>query len=270
MSARQDAERFLRALAAKPDAAIPIGEAALALAVLDSRDADPAPHRSHLAALARESGAAAGPGSDLAARIHALNSIVAGRYGYQGDAENYNDLANANLIRVIERKRGLPVALGILYLHAAQANGWEIAGLNFPGHFVIALTLTGERAIIDPFNRGRLCDESILRGLIGKRPLKPEFLAPVGTRDVLIRLQNNLKSRHQQAGRHDAALAVVDSMLLFAPKHMDLWRERGLINIETGNLKAAITALETYIAAAPRGTAQTETALIARLRARLN
>jgi len=270
VSARDDAERFLRALASKPDAAIAIGEAALALAVLDRPAADPALQRAHLAALASESGAAAGPESDLAARIHALNSIIAGRYGYRGDADNYDDLANANLIRVIERKRGLPVALGILYMHAAQANGWEIAGLNFPGHFVVALTLDGERAIIDPFNGGRLCDDTVLRGLIANRPLRPEFLEPVGTRDVLIRLQNNLKSRHQQAGRHEAALAVVDSMLLFAPKHMDLWRERGLINIETGNLKAAITALETYIAAVPRGTAQTETQLIARLRARLN
>ena len=270
MSARDDAERFLRAQAAKPDAAIPIGEAALALAVLDRPEADPARYRDHLTALAAEAGASAGSDSDLAARIHALNSIIASRYGYQGDSENYDDLANANLIRVIERKRGLPVALGILYMHAAQANGWEIAGLNFPGHFVVALNLAGERAIIDPFNGGRLCDDAVLRGLIANRPLRPEFLEAVGTRDVLVRLQNNVKSRHQQAGRHEAALAVVDSMLMFAPERVDLYRERGLIGIETGNLKAAIAALETYIAGVPRGTAQTEAALIARLRARLN
>ena len=219
---RADAERFLRTLATKPDAEIPIGEAALALAVLDHPDADIERCRAHLAALGAEAGAAAGANADLGARIAALNQTIAGRHGYRGDAQTYDDLANANLIQVIERKRGLPVALGILYIHAARANGWDIAGLNFPGHFVVGLVRGGQSAIIDPFNGGQACDEAALRSLIGNRPLRREFLAPMGNRDVLIRLQNNLKSRYQQAGHVTAALKVIDSMLLFAPDRGDL------------------------------------------------
>jgi len=219
---RADAERFLRALATKPDAEVPLGEAALALAMLDRPEADLARCRAHLAALGAEAGVAASADPDLAARIAALNQTIAGRHGYRGDAETYDDLANANLIRVIERRRGLPVALGILYIHAARANGWNIAGLNFPGHFVVGLVQDGQSAIIDPFNGGQACDEEALRSLIGNRPLRREFLAPMGNRDVLIRLQNNLKSRYQQGGQVTAALRIIESMLLFAPDRDDL------------------------------------------------
>lgn len=224
MTARDEAERFLRSLADSADADIPIGEAALALALLDMPEADPAPYRDHLAALIADTGAAAGASADLRAQIEALNGTILGRHGYAGDRESYDDLANANLVRVIERKRGLPVALGILYIHAARAQGWQIAGLNFPGHFVVGITDASQGAILDPFHGGRLCDEAALSALIGQ-PVRPEYLSPVGTRDVLIRLQNNLKSRHQQAGRYTAALKTIESMLMFAPERDDLREE---------------------------------------------
>src|SRR3546814_19245031 len=59
-------------------------------------------------------------------------------------------------MRVIDRRKGLPVALGILYMHAARAQGWPAVGLNFPGHFLLRLERHGERAILDPFNEGRV------------------------------------------------------------------------------------------------------------------
>lgn len=224
MSARDEAERFLRSLADTADADIPIGEAALALALLDVPEADPAPYREHLAVLVGDTADAAGANPDLRARVEALNGTILGRHGYSGDRESYDDLANANLIRVIDRRRGLPVALGILYIHSARAQGWHIAGLNFPGHFVVGLTDASHGAIIDPFHDGQVCDETALSALIGQ-PVRPEFLAPVGVRDVLIRLQNNLKSRHQQAGRYTAALKTIESMLMFAPDRTDLSEE---------------------------------------------
>ena len=62
----------------------------------------------------------------------ALARTFCERFDYRGDSETYDDTQNADLIRVIRRRRGLPVALGILYLHAARAQGWPAVGLNFP------------------------------------------------------------------------------------------------------------------------------------------
>ncbi|WP_457824685.1 transglutaminase family protein, partial [Staphylococcus aureus] len=70
--------------------------------------------RSYRSGLARDAVAAAAsvPLDDLPARAAALAELLAGQHGYSGDTETYDDLANANLIRVIERRKGLPVALG--------------------------------------------------------------------------------------------------------------------------------------------------------------
>src|SRR5258708_21643212 len=41
-------------------------------------------------------------------------------------------------------------SLGVLYLHAARAQGWDAFGLNFPGHFLVRVSEGAERAIVDP------------------------------------------------------------------------------------------------------------------------
>ena len=59
-------------------------------------------------------------------RVAALARTLVGRHGYAATTSTYDDLQNANLMRVIDRKRGLPVALGILYIHAARRQGWTM------------------------------------------------------------------------------------------------------------------------------------------------
>lgn len=41
---------------------------------------------------------------------------------------------DADLIRVIDRRPGLPVSLTILYVAAARRIGWHADVLNTPGH----------------------------------------------------------------------------------------------------------------------------------------
>src|SRR5204862_4626076 len=170
----------------------PIGEAALALAALDRPQVALARYREHLATLARDLGAAAVGVAEAAARAAALRAVIVGAYGYRGDDLTYDDLQNANLMRVIDRRKGLPVALGILYLDAGRAQGWDTVGLGFPGHFLIRLAEGAERLILDPFHGGRVCDAASLRELLKVMAgqaveLSPEHYAPVADRDVLLR-----------------------------------------------------------------------------------
>src|SRR3954470_6436800 len=214
--------RYLRGLGAAGSPVLPIGEAALALASFERPRGGLSRYRQHLATLARDVGRHAGAAGDLAARAHALNEIILLKHGYSGDELTYDDLQNANLMRVVDRRKGLPVALGILYLHAARAQGWDSVGLAFPGHFLIRLGAGPERLIIDPFHGGRICEAAGLRELLKVMAgqdveLTPEHYAPVADRDVLLRLQNNIKSRLLQSGRAEPALRIVQTMLLLAP-----------------------------------------------------
>src|SRR5207247_4040367 len=160
---------FLRELGASDGRILPIAEAALALASFERPRVDLGHYRDHLRLIARDVGQHPDAAGDLAARARALNEIILLKYGYSGDALTYDDLQNANLIRVVDRRKGLPVALGILYIHAARAQGWDAVGLGFPGHFLVRLTEGAERLILDPFHGGRVCDAATVRELLKAR-----------------------------------------------------------------------------------------------------
>jgi regulator of sirC expression with transglutaminase-like and TPR domain len=271
---RSSAEAFLRHLAGLAEGTLPLAEAALALAALDRPRVDLQRYHEHLWALAREVGEAAASG-DAGARIAALNGVILGHYGYQGDTLTYEDLQNANLMRVIDRRKGLPVALGILYIHAARAQGWDMAGLAFPGHFLVRLAEPGGRVILDPFQGGKVRAAAELRDLLkaiagNTAELAPDHYAEVSDRDILLRLQNNLKLRLLESRQAEKALAVISGMMLFAPDQPALWREAGLVNAELGNLRAAIDALERFLVLATDDAARHHTArFLQKLKARL-
>lgn len=268
--------RYLRDLATRDPAVLPIGDAALALASFERPRVGLERYRRHLTSLARDVGRHAGAAGGLAGRADALNEVILLKYGYSGDELTYDDLQNANLMRVVDRRKGLPVALGILYLHAARAQGWEAVGLGFPGHFLVRVSDRAERLILDPFHAGRVCDAATLRELLKAMAgrdieLSPAHYAPVADRDVLLRLQNNVKSRLLQGGHDERALRIVDTMLMLAPDLPELWQEAGMLHAKIGNLRAAIQAFEEFIRRSPDGAARHQAAaLLQQLKAKLN
>ena len=272
MKARADAKTLLRAAAAQPDHEINLAGAALALAVLEVPSVAIEDCSEHVERLAEESAAAVEPGQDPLA---ATRSVLHDTYGYRGDTATYDDLENANLALVIERRKGLPVALGILYLHALRAGGCKAEGLNFPGHFLIRLDHEGSRRIVDPFDGGSVRSAPELRALLkasagADAELKPHHLAAVGNRDILIRLHNNIRMRHLQAGRIAEALESVSRMLLFAPDAAFLWRDAGVLHMRLGNLAAAISAFENFAIRADGPAVEEATAILKKLKAKLN
>lgn len=268
--------RFLRELGASGLPILPIAEAALALASFERPRVGLERYRQHLAALVRDVGRHPASSGTLEARVRAVNEIVLLKYGYSGDELTYDDLQNANLMRVVDRRKGLPVALGILYLHVARAQGWNSVGLNFPGHFLVRISEGAERAIVDPFHGGAICDAAKLRDLLKAMAgqdveLSPDHYAAVDDRDVLLRLQNNVKSRLLQAQRHEQALRVVETMLMLAPDLAELWREAGLLNARLGNIKASVGALEEFVSRTPDGTARHRAAaVLQQMKSKLN
>ena len=282
MTASGEAEAALAALASMPDEAIDLAEAALALSALGRRVADPAhdlkPYRQHLSDVASAVGGAhADSRTDShGGRITALNDVLLGMYGYHGDTETYEDLDNADLARVIDRRKGLPVTLGIMYLHAARAQGWRAAGLGFPGHFLIRIEGDGEAAVVDPFHAGRVLDAAALREMLKAMAgldaeLETAHRQPVSNRDVLLRLQNNIKARCLERGDVARALQTVEAMVLFAPETSYLWRDAGVLNAKLGHYRGALRALERYLAQSGAGPDRDEAEqLLSHVRAGLN
>ncbi|MBV8615121.1 MAG: transglutaminase family protein [Acetobacteraceae bacterium] len=274
-----DPRAALDAIGHLPDPEIDIADAALHLARVDAPAADWQAARVELTAIARDAvelARAVKSDATLPVLGEALSGLLVGRHGFRGDPDTYDDLDNANLIRVIERRKGLPVALGILWLHAARAAGWGAHGVDFPAHFLLALEGRGGQLILDVFDGGTPLDARQLRALLkrieGERAeLRPGLLRPMDVRAVLLRLQNNIKARRLGLGDLAGAVTCVEDMLRIAPDHAGLWREAGLMHQRLGHVQAALQCLQHFLDLAPQGeSAARARAAIEELRTRLN
>ncbi len=276
---RHQIESFLSDIGGKTDSDVDLAEAALLLAALDRPQAPLERYRDHVASLqldtARE-GTRCGADRSLGARLDTLRAVIAGHHGYQGDRLTYDDLQNANLMRVIDRRKGLPVALGILYIAAARHQGWSVSGLNFPGHFLLSLEQGGMRVIFDPFDGAKALDTAALRRMLKAylgpdAELRPTHYAAASSRAILLRLQDNIKLRLLQDGRRQQALQVIESMMRFAPQEARLWYEAGALHAKLGNLMAAARSLQHYLDfAAESDNLHGAAALLQEVKARLN
>lgn len=245
-----EARAALEAIGTLPDGDIDIADAALQFARVDAPDADWQAARETLGRIARDAAdrAAGLPGDDPALQVRALAALLGGDYGFRGDSETYDAPENANLIRVLERRRGLPVALGIVWLHAARVCGWAAHGLDFPAHFLLGIGAGGGQIVLDVFSGGTMLAAPDLRRLLKSiegeaAELHPDTLAPMSTRAVLMRLQNNLRLRRLGAGDLRGAIACAEDMLRAAPGQPLLWRDTGFMHQRVGALGAALACL---------------------------
>lgn len=263
----------LEAIGLLPDTEIDPATAALQLARIDTPGTDWLAASEHLSTLAREAAAIGSVMSDHSAeaRIGALAGLIHARFGYRGDSETYDDLDNANLIRVIERRRGLPVALGVLWLHCIRAAGWDGHGVDFPGHFLVALSVpydkertpgTSRRTklLIDAFGGGVTVGTPGLLALLSRMhgretPLRPGMIRPMAVRDVLLRLQRNLVQRRLLAGEPEAGLRSLEGMLQIAPDVASNWLNAADLNQQLGNSAKAIDCLERFLVLVPASEA---------------
>lgn len=278
-----EAEQLLREAGRAPDRSLDLLAVAGAFALFDlgelSEPVALTPYRRHLDDMAQaiqrrlpDGGSQAG----LKDRLEAMRQVMFVDEGYAGDTETYDSLLNANIMSVIERRRGLPVALGLICMALADRLGWQMAGLNFPGHFLLRFTVGREQAVIDPFAGLSERQPGELRLLIKahrgpEAELEPQHELPVTRRAVLMRLRNNTKVRLMESEDDAAALTCVSQMQWLDPDDVDLMREAAILNIRLGNLGGAIGALSDIAGAETDPQAAAEAASMAsELKRKLN
>src|SRR3954469_15930733 len=199
------------ALAAR--AAPPLDELALSMAVA-LRGAGAEAVRGALEwldALGAEVAAEVGDGADPATEARACGEVLGGRHGFAGDAEHYDDPANSMLDLVLERPRGLPIALSVVYVEVARRAGVALAGVGLPGHYVVGHFGASPPLLLDPFAGGAPVE--------GEPP--PEHVRPWGAHETALRMLNNLVGAYQRRGDVGAAIAAA-AMRLELPLHRRL------------------------------------------------
>jgi regulator of sirC expression with transglutaminase-like and TPR domain len=188
-------------LAAYPDP--PVEELALAVAA-ELREPDRDSTLVQLDRLGEQLAvlASGGGGPDLEA--WACAEVLGGRHGLAGDREDYDNPDNSMLDLVLERRRGLPILLSVVYVEVARRAGIAVAGVGLPGHFVCGHLGSPEALLVDPFNAGR--------------PLPPvgppELVRPWTPHETAMRMLNNLVSSYARRGDLGRAIHAADLRLL--------------------------------------------------------
>lgn len=265
---------FLREAGAGSDSNFDPGAVALAFAARERPQTAFGRYLGHFDQMAEKAGGLAA--STAQDRVDALAQVIHGEYGYAGDRRTYDDLQNADMVRVIDRRKGLPVALGIVHMSVARRLDWSLVGLGFPGHFLLRLDHAGDRLPLDPFDGARTLSAADMRRLLKSMQgeaaeLTADCYAPVSNRSVLLRLQNNIKLRRLRIGDIPGALRVAEAMLAFAPDALELLREIAMMHARLENVTDAIRCFEAYLAAEPDDALRHKAAaLLQDLKNRLN
>lgn len=217
--------------------------AALELAALDHPERDLADHVALLSAMTARVAELGGAAQTSMGRALALADVIGDEYGFAGDRATYDDPANADMIRVIDRRRGLPVSLSILYVAIARRVGWAADALNTPGHVLIRIGADAATVLIDPFNRGRRVDgeqlEALVAQMAGAGPVATEHVAPMPNRAVLTRLLLNQATRADAAGDAERARTLYERINAFAPADANAWWQRARLALACGDLDDA-------------------------------
>ena len=243
---REEAEAVLAQAGQGADEAFPLLDCAIACAIHDYpfRDADGVRILAdHAAQRLKERAANESPDDALA-------ETMAADLRLNGDLMRYDDPANTDLIDVAERRRGLPAALAVFYLHAAKAAGLQAAGVDFPGHFMVRVETSEGPVALDPFSQGRLVLPSELTRRALRAGLTPHvadrldlLMAPVSDRHALIRLQNVLFSRAIKASDYEAAERSALRRALLDPTDHRPWLDVAAAREKQGALAGALDAL---------------------------
>ena len=204
----------------------PLDALALALAA-EFRQVDAGAAMDALDALGAEIAIVAGsrPGAPEA-EADACATVLGGRHGYAGDRAEYDDPRNSMLDVVIERRRGLPILLSVLYVEAARRAGVALSGVGLPGHFVVGHFGADPPLLLDPFSGGRSLGDDVSRAR----------LRPWTAHEIALRMLNNLVPAFERRGDIGAALRAA-SMRLELPSVPAL---RETLELELKTLRARL------------------------------
>jgi regulator of sirC expression with transglutaminase-like and TPR domain len=136
-----------------------------------------------------------------------INRVLFHENGYHGNHEHYTDPLNSFLPVVLDRRKGIPLSLSIVYLLVAQRLGIDLEPVALPGHFMVGCYLEDAPLFIDPFDKGvfRSPEEVFAFLKAGAHQPTVADLAPTTVREVLCRNCRNLANHYTEAGDVDRA-----------------------------------------------------------------
>ncbi len=224
-------------------------EGALAATAPLLEDDDPAPIQAQLEAWALELAGRMPLPWNFHGALDQLNQFLFQELGFQGDRKTYDDPRNALIPQVLERRRGLPITLSILWIELARKLGFEAVGIGLPGHFLCAVRHDLGHLCFDPFHGGlpvgpERAEHLVTLATQGQTAFHPRHLDPIPDRALLARLVRNLHARFLQQEAWTEILWTSTHLILLDPSDPAPWKARAMVHLRNGDARAAESDLQ--------------------------
>jgi len=140
----------------------------------------------------------------LAERVEILCTHLFQDHRLRGDAVAGDDPDDGFLHRVIERRKGLPIALATITVLVGRRVGLPIYGVGMPCHYIVKAVEGEEEILFDPWGGGALLTRDHCIGLLGSWgiPFQERYLEVASPRATLARMCRNLIRPYWTRGDH--------------------------------------------------------------------
>lgn len=128
-------------------------------------------------------------------KIITINRALYAHFKFQGDNTNYYSPLNSILSTVVERRKGNPLMLSILYIEIARQLDINIVGVNLPRHFVVGLKSNNHfEFYLSPFNNGSVMNINDLEDYLKRLnlPFEEKYIEECSNIDIVKRVLLNL------------------------------------------------------------------------------
>ena len=190
-------------------------------------------------------------------KLRILNQFFFQDLGFAGNVNDFYDPDNSFVHRLLQSRRGIPIALAVLWMELAQGLGLAVRGVGFPGHFLVKVNLPMGQVVMDPLSGKSMSREELSERLEPYRKrsgLVDELETPLGlylqtapSRDIIARMLRNLKEIHKSQNDWARLLAVQERLVVLLPESWAEYRDRGLAHAELGHTEQALADLECYL-----------------------
>jgi regulator of sirC expression with transglutaminase-like and TPR domain len=242
-----------------PDEQINLAEAALLIASEEYGGLDIAAYLALLDDIAGTLKRRLRPDISPADTVVALNRYLFDELGFSGNAADYYDPRNSFLNEVLDRKRGIPITLAIVYIEIGRRVGLPVQGISFPAHFLVKCKLREGTLVLDPYARGSSLSfddikqrvKSLHEGVEPPRSVMASMLAAASNKDILVRMLRNLKGIYSHHKEWLKALTATDRIISVMPDSAEEYRDRGMIYLNLECFRAALFDLQAYLKMLP-------------------
>ena len=184
--------------------------------------------------------------------IAELNRYLFEEKGFTGNVDNYYALGNNFLNIVLEKKTGIPITLGVVYIEVGRRAGLPLVGVNFPSHFLVKYQREHLDILLDVFENGMFMDDDSLRAKLQANfgegiPLERSMLAETTDKEILARILRNLTRAYTLLEQYDKALTAVERITWLLPEAVGDYRTLGYLYYKNHAYSESITAFETYL-----------------------